>query len=217
MSINKYFFLNIFTYALVFFSPVILALFNFLTGRGASETMIMSTAVVYVIGAVAMCIEARLFKNPARLEQQPNNWFKIIIWGVLGIVLAFFAQSFSAIIEQLLFNSMSPSQNTENIMEMIKLSPIFILSVSIAGPIMEELLFRRAGISFFSQYISPFLSACLTSFLFALAHNDGHIIVYFIMGMVFYYLYKKTGNILTSIIAHCGMNTLVVLIQLTLI
>lgn len=216
MTINKYFFINIFTYGLVFFSPVFLALATYLTNQNNQNILAIGTAVLYFIGALAMIIEGRFLKETPLVEKPSHSWLKIVTWGLLGIVLAFFSQSLAAIIEQLLFPTFTTSENTANIMEMIKLSPVFILTVSIAGPIMEELLFRRAGTAFLSQYISPILSASLTSFLFALAHNDGHLIVYFIMGMVFYYLYQKTGSIWTSIIAHCGMNTLVVLIQLSL-
>lgn len=216
MTINKYFFLNIFTYALVFFSPLLLTLITLKSQNANPDTMISGTAIIYVIGTIIMIIESALLKEKPLIERSKKRWGKVITWGLAGIFLAFLAQSFAAILEQVLLQTATPSENTANIMEMIKFSPIFILSVSIAGPIMEELLFRRAGIAFFSQYISPLLSACLTSFLFALAHNDGHIIVYFIMGMMFYALYRKTGNIWTSIIAHCGMNSLVVLIQLSL-
>lgn len=216
MSINKYFFYNVFTYALVFFSPLFLALFTLKSKSPNPQSLIAGTAVIYVIGTIIMIVEAYFLKERPHLERKSSSWLKVILWGIAGIVFAFFGQTLAALVEQLLIGNAAPSENTENIMEMIKFSPVFILSVSIAGPIMEELLFRRGGIAFFSQYISPFLSACLTSFLFALAHNDGHIIVYFIMGMIFYSLYRKTGSIWTSIIAHCGMNTLVVLIQLTL-
>lgn len=216
MTINKYFFLTLVTYAAVFFSPVFLALYTTLNPHASSNVLAIGTAVLYFIGAVVMGVEAFYLKESPRIERHSSSWFKVISWGIAGIIVAFLAQSVAAMLEQLLFHSLTQSENTANIMEMIKLSPLFILTVSIAGPIMEELLFRRAGIAFFSQYISPLLSACLTSFLFALAHNDGHLIVYFIMGMVFYYLYRRTGSIWTSIIAHCGMNALVVLIQLSL-
>ncbi|WP_267548719.1 CPBP family intramembrane metalloprotease [Enterococcus faecalis] len=40
--------------------------------------------------------------------------------------------------------------------------------------------------------------------------------LYFFMGFFFALLYKQTGKIWTSIIAHCGMNTIVIIVQLLL-
>ncbi|HCO04648.1 MAG TPA: CPBP family intramembrane metalloprotease, partial [Enterococcus faecalis] len=40
--------------------------------------------------------------------------------------------------------------------------------------------------------------------------------VYFFMGFFFALLYKQTGKIWTSVIAHCGMNTIVIIVQLLL-
>ncbi|NGW67999.1 CPBP family intramembrane metalloprotease, partial [Staphylococcus aureus] len=68
--------------------------------------------------------------------------------------------------------------------------------------------------------IQPFtnfwIAATVSSAIFSLAHADGHFFVYFFMGFFFALLYKQTGKIWTSIIAHCGMNTIVIIVQLLL-
>ncbi len=43
-----------------------------------------------------------------------------------------------------------------------------------------------------------------------------HILVYTAMGFVFAFLYVQTKRIIVPIIVHAGMNTLVVVAQLTL-
>ncbi|OSP65982.1 hypothetical protein EFP6CTSP_04145 [Enterococcus faecium] len=58
------------------------------------------------------------------------------------------------------------------------------------------------------------VGAVISSLLFAFAHNDGHLLIYFFLGFFFSLEYKATGRIWTSMITHVGMNTLVVLVQL---
>lgn len=215
MTINKYFFTTLMTYIFIYLSPVAITFFITKSANPNVNTMLAATAIAYIVGALIMLVQGLFLKRPLTVEKIKTSWPKVILWGIAGIFLAFIAQMAASVIEQLIIHAPLGSENTETIIDMIHFSPLFIINVSIAGPIMEELLFRRAGIGFLSQYISPVLSAGVTSLLFAIAHFDGHIIIYFIMGMTFYFLYQKTGSIWTSIIAHCGMNSLVLLIQLT--
>jgi len=62
--------------------------------------------------------------------------------------------------------------------------------------------------------MNTWLAFVISSLLFAIAHFDGHILLYFSLGMFFSLLYYVTGNIWTSIIAHAGMNALVVIVSL---
>ena len=62
-----------------------------------------------------------------------------------------------------------------------------------------------------------FFAALISSLIFAVIHTDFlHILVYAAMGFVFAFLYVQTKRILVPIIVHAGMNTLVVLTQLSL-
>ena len=213
MSLKKYLTVNLLTYCLIFFAPLLALPLKF-----NQQQVIMFSAATYVIGAgIMIYLSPKLTETPV-IERGKNLPFKQVIKiGLIGIILAFFSQTVAGMVEQLFIGATPESENTENIMQMIKMSPIFILTVSIAGPIMEEFIFRRAITGVLSNYITPLLAACFSSFLFAIAHADGHILVYFAMGMALYYLYQLTGNIWTSIITHCCMNTLVIVIQLALI
>lgn len=47
-------------------------------------------------------------------------------------------------LESVLFGKATPSENTQNIIQMIMEAPAFILATTVAGPIMEEFVFRRS-------------------------------------------------------------------------
>lgn len=81
---------------------------------------------------------------------------------------------------------------------------------------MEEFVFRRSLIGLTETYTGFWIAAIVSSSLFSIIHQDGHFFVYFSMGFFFALLYKMTGKIWTSIIAHCGMNALVVIAQLVI-
>lgn len=106
------------------------------------------------------------------------------------------------------------SENTAQIINLIEQFPIVILISSVIGPILEEIVFRKIIFGRLHQRFGFFLSALISSVIFALAHFEPeHVILYSAMGFTFAFLYVKTKRILVPIFAHVAMNTMVVLIQ----
>ncbi len=118
------------------------------------------------------------------------------------------------------------SQNTQNINQIIRQYPIFILYVGILAPVLEELVFRKAVFGYFFDIIISknkvlrfVISGLLSGLLFAIPH-DGFspmLIIYVIMGLLFSGLYLYTKRIITPIIAHILMNFTVVVAQVFLV
>ena len=118
-------------------------------------------------------------------------------------------------IEVAITGEQATSQNTQAIVAVILANPLFILATTIGGPIMEEFVFRYA----FIHLIQPLQISGLRLLLvrrFFTRTCRWSLFVYFFMGFFFALLYKQTGKIWTSIIAHCGMNTIVIIVQLLL-
>lgn len=137
-----------------------------------------------------------------------------IQWAIGGIFLAFFAQYLAASIEYLLGIDMG-SENTEQIVGLIKTAPIVIIVTSIIGPILEEIVFRKIIFGSLYSRWNFFIAGLISSLIFAIAHGEPeHLILYSAMGLTFAYLYVKTKRILVPIFAHVSMNTIVVLLQL---
>lgn len=213
MSLKKYSFLSIFCYGLIFISPLILASIGLV--KSTSE-LITATAVMYILGAVVLAIFYFKQREPLAIESAVKKASvpKIVIYGLVGIFVALLLQSIAVMLESVLFGEATPSENTQNIIQMIMEAPAFILATTIAGPTMEEFVFRRSILGIISRYSNFWVGAVISSLLFAFAHNDGHLLIYFFLGFFFSLEYKATGRIWTSMITHVGMNTLVVLVQL---
>lgn len=213
MSLKKYSFLSIFCYGLIFISPLILASIGLV--KSTSE-LITATAVMYILGAVILAIFYFKQREPLAIESAVKKASvpKIVIYGLVGIFVALILQSIAVMLESILFGEATPSENTQNIIQMIMEAPAFILATTVTGPIMEEFVFRRSILGIISRYSNFWVGAVVSSLLFAFAHNDGHLLIYFFLGFFFSLEYKATGRIWTSMITHVGMNTLVVLVQL---
>ncbi|MFS1098760.1 lysostaphin resistance A-like protein [Enterococcus faecium] len=213
MSLKKYSFLSIFCYGLIFISPLILASIGLV--KSTSE-LITATAVMYILGAVVLAIFYFKQREPLAIESAVKKASapKIVIYGLVGIFVALILQSIAVMLESVLFGEATPSENTQNVIQMIMEAPAFILATTVAGPIMEEFVFRRSILGIISRYSNFWVGAVISSLLFAFAHNDGHLLIYFFLGFFFSLEYKATGQIWTSMITHVGMNTLVVLVQL---
>ncbi len=135
-------------------------------------------------------------------------------WAVGGIFLALIAQATAASIENMIGIEMG-SENTQQIIRIIEASPIVILISSVVGPILEEIVFRKVIFGSLYKRFNFFLSALISSVIFALAHFEPeHILLYSAMGFTFAFLYVKTKRIIVPIFAHVAMNTLVAVIQL---
>ncbi|MCV3204762.1 CPBP family intramembrane glutamic endopeptidase [Enterococcus faecium] len=213
MSLKKYSFLSIFCYGLIFISPLILASIGLV--KSTSE-LITATAVMYILGAVVLAIFYFKQREPLAIESAVKKASapKIVIYGLVGIFVSLILQSIAVMLESVLFGEATPSENTQNVIQMIMEAPAFILATTVAGPIMEEFVFRRSILGIISRYSNFWVGAVISSLLFAFAHNDGHLLIYFFLGFFFSLEYKATGRIWTSMITHVGMNTLVVLVQL---
>ncbi|MEW9052276.1 MAG: type II CAAX endopeptidase family protein [Neobacillus sp.] len=148
-----------------------------------------------------------------RLDERGGSLSQSAVWAVAGIFLALFSQAIAANIERLIGIEMG-SENTQQIMRIIESFPLAILVSSVIGPILEEIVFRKIIFGSLFKRFNFFVSALISSVIFALAHMEPqHLLLYSAMGFTFAFLYVKTKNILVPIFAHVSMNTLVVVIQ----
>ncbi|GER67780.1 putative membrane peptidase YdiL [Weizmannia acidilactici] len=136
------------------------------------------------------------------------------LWAVYGVFLCFFAQIVAAKIESL-FGIPQSSNNTQQIMVLIERFPLVILISSIAGPILEEIVFRKIIFGTLRRRFSFIVSGVVSSVIFGLAHTEiSHLFLYSLLGLTLAFLYEKTKRITVSMFAHVSMNTIVVVMQL---
>jgi len=83
------------------------------------------------------------------------------------------------------------------------------ISVAIAAPILEELLFRGVILEGFLKNYSPTKAIIYSALLFGLIHfNPWQFIGGFIIGMVIGWLYWKTNSLIPGILIHFVNNSL---------
>ena len=165
---------------------------------------------------LALLIILRILRHDQQLvraEQPAIQGFSVIVWSVFGVILAFMSQYVAILIETAI-GIPSGSANTQNILTVIELVPLFLLVSSIFGPILEEIVFRKVIFGEIYKRTNFLIAGIMSALIFATAHNDfPHLILYTSMGFAFAYLYVKTNRILVPILAHVAMNSLVVLVQ----
>lgn len=156
-------------------------------------------------------------KNERTLLGEPLSVAASIGWAISGIFLALFAQLLAANIEIKLFGVEAGSENTQMIINLIKVTPLLIIVTSIIGPILEEIIFRKILFGAIYKKTNFIIAALISSLLFSLLHGElEHLLLYGAMGFTFAFLYVKTKRIIVPIFAHVAMNTMVVIIQVTL-
>ena len=183
-----------------------------------SIVLFLSITATFILSILAI-------KNKNDIDRQKSayNLITVIAIGIIGFISMMLLQAFINGLLVYLSNFFNfKSKNTSNVVEIIKMKPYFILYVAVLGPIMEELFFRKAVFGYFydamigsKDWIRFTIPALITGFIFALPHDgiSPIMVVYIGMSFVFSYLYIHTRSIITPIISHILMNSLVVLVQ----
>lgn len=93
--------------------------------------------------------------------------------------------------------------------------PLGILSMTIIGPVLEEMLFR-GGIEgwMLRSGKSPAMAIVISALIFGLIHmNPVQIPFAFVLGLLFGWLYYRTGSLLPAILGHILNNSLAVVMN----
>lgn len=67
----------------------------------------------------------------------------IISWALLGFCIVMVYQVIVSLIYTLVLGQQQQSPNTERLMAIAKQMPVFIILISVVGPILEEYVFRK--------------------------------------------------------------------------
>ena len=115
------------------------------------------------------------------------------------------------------------ASNEQGVREIINSIPIIsFISLSLFGPIAEELIFRK---SFRDCFKGKWSFVLISGIVFGALHVIGsfssmydflYIIPYSSLGIAFAYIYYKTNNIYSSIFAHVLHNSILVLLNIFL-
>ncbi len=136
------------------------------------------------------------------------------------IILAFLATLAAAIIVEPVVALLPemPAFLEQTLKNLIQNTPLWatILSVSIFAPFFEELLCRGLVLRGLAQRMSPTNAIIISSIFFAVIHgNPWQAIPAFLLGLLFGYVYYKTGSLKLPMLMHAVNNTFSVIISNT--
>ncbi|MCP3028815.1 CPBP family intramembrane glutamic endopeptidase [Halobacillus sp. A5] len=205
----------IITYIIAQLSSFIGLPLMFLFGLGESDAIAVWSIISFTVATIVILRLLKPDMTDPQLRRERSSKGKIVLWSILGVFMALFAQGIAATIETEIFGIPMGSENTMDLMSIARESPLFILLPVVFAPITEEIIFRKVIFGQVYKRTNFLLAVLLSSVIFGAFHFDFlHMLVYFSMGVVFAFLYVKTKSIITPIVAHMAMNSFVVITQL---
>ena len=199
--------------------PIVIVLIYFFTQSAASipialavrfkpEWTTTAMALCLIIASIAMIllVHGMRFYN-VKLTFKPSLSLPLTLAAVGAAILAAFGG-----------NILNESLDLQNIMEEqfndLSLNIAGMLAIAIIGPIAEEVVFRGAVCnSLLKKGVPTGLTIFISATIFGLVHfNPAQIPFAFLLGLVFGYLYCRTGSLVPSIIAHILNNTVSVIL-----
>ncbi|RYL87868.1 CPBP family intramembrane metalloprotease [Sporolactobacillus sp. THM7-4] len=193
-------------YVLCVFSPVVP---GFPKGSGYGVFMTAIFFITLLIVSLLLLPERHMRSN---IPLSPEKSF---LWAIGGIFALFLLQIAASLINTAVFGEPPKSRHTEQIVQITRMSPLFIFAVSVIGPILEEIVFRKIIYGSLQKKMGFVLAAVISSLIFSVGHFDfQHLLVYFVIGFFLCYVYHKTGRITINMFMHAGMNAIVVAVSL---
>lgn len=141
-----------------------------------------------------------------------NNYGKLggfsmaVIVSIATIAAAFMADSLNAFMPE-------TPEWFEQAMSQIMDAPVWItlISVSVFAPLFEEWLCRGLVLRGLLQKTSPVSAILVSAVFFAVLHmNPWQALPAFLLGVLFGYVYYKTGSLKLTMLMHCVNNTMAV-------
>lgn len=164
------------------------------------QNTIIGIIVLYVIG---LCLFKLIIKNI------PNYKIEKGKISLKELVLCFLLQFSSILVMSVLTVILSKITGNEIGGEIETLTPLMLFQLLIFNPIIEEYVFRKLFADKLLKH-GKLLFMLTSSFCFSIVHGVSlgipQILYTFILGMIWSYVYIKSGNLLVPIILHSLSN-----------
>lgn len=126
---------------------------------------------------------------------------------ILGVSVVFILAAMYAL--NLLIEQVDIPNTMEDTFVAMSRNPFGVLSIALLAPILEELLFRGAIQGHLQEVgLHPWHAILIASLIFGMVHgNPAQILFAFPLGIMFGWLYYRTGSLLPGIIGHMLNNS----------
>ena len=189
--------------ALTFVSPEFAQMY----GTVISYPLMFIPALLY---ASAQSRRNEFFETGYALDSsnfgQLGGFRMAVIVSIATIATAFMADSLNGIMPE-------TPEWFEDAMAQIMDAPVWItlISVSVFAPLFEEWLCRGLVLRGLLQKTSPAVAIAVSAAFFAVLHmNPWQALPAFLLGVLFGYVYYKTGSLKLTMLMHCVNNTMAV-------
>ena len=137
-----------------------------------------------------------------------KGWTLLAATGIFStMALAYIVEPAAALLPEM------PSWLKDTFKQMLENMPVWatLLSVSVFAPLFEEWLCRGLILRGLLRSMNPTCAIAVSAVFFAVLHmNPWQAIPAFVLGVLFGYVYYKTGSLKLTILMHCANNTLAV-------
>lgn len=164
------------------------------------------TAVGMLLSSVAMIAHLLIFKY-ARISKNIFSEVKLNTLVLSTFLIGCMMTTFNIVAVWL-----GLENNMQNEIELMMKSGAGVISMAIAAPILEELLFRGAIQGALMRYFNhPWVGITVAALLFGIIHGNPIQIFYATcLGIGFGWIYYRTGSLLPAIVGHIINNSLAV-------
>ena len=226
MNIHQKFFSKIgFNYlalgiSIVVFQIIIMNILNVINPQYLNDYNLMSIISTICNYFLPFPIFYWLMKKieSSKLEKTGINVKTFILYIGITLTLMWIGNLIGLAITSILSSAMQ-NEITNPVQQLINSSDIWfnVTIISIIGPIIEEILFRKFLIDRTIKYAAK-VSIILSAVLFALFHGNLNQFFYvLLLGGFFAYVYIRTGNIIYPIILHCIVNVMGAVVSLLIV
>lgn len=178
---------------------------------GTSIGLVLAVVFMTVLYFVAIRPQALSIETLGlrRISWKDSNI--ILLWTVLLIVL-----SIIIVVVQTYVGIGVSNTKTESLQRDLSLISILIAfgSAAIVSPIYEEIFYRGFLYRFFQERFGVGIGMIVSAGIFTLAHlpTTNTLLVNFVSGLVFAWVYERTNSIYSSMVIHGTFNGLAVLL-----
>lgn len=169
----------------------------------APMDLTMTTSVAMVASTVVMMWHLLHFKYVDLSRDKYREVSRQVL--LVSIVFVFAAMY---VLNLLIEQAGIPNTMEDTFIEMSR-NPLGLLSIALLAPILEEMLFRGSIEGYLLKaWKSPWGAIIVSSLIFGVVHmNPAQIPFAFLLGVMFGWLYYRTGSLLPGIIGHVLNNS----------